>query len=103
MRRWRRARRRVGNLQGIRFRLASALAIALAPIRLLSAVQSRAAYLAIIEQARLAGADSVILGCTEIGLLLDPSDLPLPGYDSTTIHADAAVRFALGETLHQAA
>ncbi len=64
---------------------------------------SRAAYIAIIEEAHAAGADSVILGCTEIGMLLDPTALPLPGYDSTTIHADAAVRFALGETLTQAA
>ena len=45
MRRWRRARRRAGNIHGIRFRLATALAIALAPILLLSAVQSRAAFL----------------------------------------------------------
>ena len=64
---------------------------------------SRAAYLDIVENARAAGADSVILGCTEIGLLLDPSRLPLPGYDSTTIHADAAVRFALGDSLVRAA
>lgn len=45
MRRWRRARR-AGNVQGIRFRLATALAIALAPILILSAIQSRAAFLA---------------------------------------------------------
>ncbi|MBJ3786783.1 aspartate/glutamate racemase family protein [Devosia sediminis] len=64
---------------------------------------SRRAYLSIIDKARAGGADSVILGCTEIGLLLDPEALPLPGYDSTTIHADAAVRFALGENLSQAA
>lgn len=64
---------------------------------------SRDAYLGIIDEARKAGADSVILGCTEIGLLLDPSALPLPGYDSTTLHADAAVRFALGSSLVQAA
>jgi aspartate racemase len=64
---------------------------------------SRAAYLDIVKNARAAGADSVILGCTEIGLLLDPSRLPLPGYDSTTIHADAAVRFALGDSLVRAA
>ena len=64
---------------------------------------SRAAYLDIVEKARAAGADSVILGCTEIGLLLDPSRLPLPGYDSTTIHADAAIRFALSGSLVQAA
>ncbi|MHA6296944.1 aspartate/glutamate racemase family protein [Devosia sp. CAU 1758] len=59
--------------------------------------EARDAYLDIVEAARTAGADSVILGCTEIGLLLDPRALPLPGYDSTTIHADAAVRFALDE------
>ena len=64
---------------------------------------ARRDYLALIEKARAEGADSVILGCTEIGLLLDPDALPLPGYDSTTIHADAAVRFALSDTLEQAA
>lgn len=56
---------------------------------------SREKLLAIIEKARGEGADSVILGCTEICLILDPAKLPLPGYDSTTIHADAAVAFAL--------
>ena len=64
---------------------------------------ARRDYLALIEKARAEGADSVILGCTEIGLLLNPDALPLPGYDSTTIHADAAVRFALSDTLEQAA
>ena len=64
---------------------------------------SRTAYLDIIDEAKKAGADSVILGCTEIGLLLDPSNLPLPGYDSTTIHADAAIRFALSDSLVRAA
>ena len=53
--------------------------------------------------ARASGADSVILGCTEIGLLLDPDTLPLPGYDSTILHADAAVRFALDDAAAQAA
>lgn len=60
-------------------------------------------YLTLIERAKAEGADSVILGCTEIGLLLDPNALPLPGYDSTIIHADAAVRFALSDTLERAA
>lgn len=58
--------------------------------------QSRARMIAIIEKARAEGADSVILGCTEICLLLDPARLPLPGFDSTAIHAEAAVDFALG-------
>lgn len=56
---------------------------------------SREAYVAIIEKARQAGADCVILGCTEICLLLDPDSLPLPGFDSTTIHSRAAADFAL--------
>ena len=64
---------------------------------------SRARYLAIIEAARGRGIDSVILGCTEISLLVDPDALPLPGYDSTAIHADAAVRFALSDGMEQAA
>lgn len=64
---------------------------------------SRARYLAIIEAAKEQGVDSVILGCTEISLLVDPANLPLPGYDSTAIHADAAVRFALADRLEQAA
>jgi len=64
---------------------------------------SRQRYLEIVGKARDRGVDSVILGCTEISLLVDPRGLPLPGYDSTAIHADAAVRFALGETLDCAA
>ena len=43
---------------------------------------------------RAAGADSVILGCTELDLSIAPGDLPLPGFDSTHIHARAAVDFA---------
>ena len=59
---------------------------------------SRERATAMIEKAKKAGADSVILGCTEICLLLDPECLPLPGIDSTTIHARAAVGFALRGT-----
>lgn len=57
---------------------------------------SRGALMALIERARADGADAVILGCTEICLILDPARLPLPGFDSTAIHAEAAVEFALG-------
>lgn len=57
---------------------------------------SHARMIALIEAARLQGADCVILGCTEICMLLDPDALPLPGFDSTAIHAKAAVDFALG-------
>ena len=58
---------------------------------------SRRAFEAVVERGRAAGADSVILGCTEIGLLVRPGALALPGFCSTEIHAAAAVRFALGE------
>ncbi|RIY02759.1 amino acid racemase [Aureimonas flava] len=56
---------------------------------------SRRELMAIVERGVAAGADSVILGCTEIVLSLDPDALPVPGFDSTAIHAAAAARFAL--------
>ena len=65
--------------------------------------ESREAVRAVIAEGRRAGADSVILGCTEICLLIDPAAQVLPGFDSTDIHAEAAVRFALGETIAEAA
>lgn len=40
-------------------------------------------------------ADGIILGCTELGLLLKPEDLPAPTFDTTEIHARAAMDFAL--------
>lgn len=57
---------------------------------------SRALLVSIIEQAKALGADSVIFGCTEICMILEADQLPLPGFDSTAIHVDAAVAFALG-------
>lgn len=57
---------------------------------------SRSALSRMIEEGKANGADSVIFGCTEIGLILDPAALPLPAFDSTLIHAEAAVRFGLG-------
>ncbi len=57
---------------------------------------SREVLLGLIQEARLGGADSVIFGCTEICMILDPGSMPLPGFDSTAIHSEAAVRFALG-------
>jgi aspartate racemase len=58
---------------------------------------SRAAFQAIIARNAAKGADAVILGCTEIGLLLNQSQIPLPAFDSTLLHASAAVDFALSE------
>ncbi len=61
---------------------------------------SRARLIGIIEQEKLKGADSVILGCTEICLLLNPELLPLPGFDSTAIHARAAVDFSIARAIY---
>ncbi|MCV6584553.1 MAG: aspartate/glutamate racemase family protein [Marinibacterium sp.] len=65
--------------------------------------RSRQNYARIVEDARADGADAVILGCTEISLLVGPSDLALPCFDSTEIHARAAIRFALGQAKARAA
>lgn len=65
--------------------------------------ESRAALQKIIARGVAAGADSVILGCTEICLLLDANGLIVPGFDSTDIHAQAAVQFALAPALQAVA
>jgi len=56
---------------------------------------SRADYVAIIERLRKRGVEGVILGCTEIPLLIRPRDVPIPVFDTTALHAKAAVDFAL--------
>jgi aspartate racemase len=55
---------------------------------------SRKLYLDIIARGKARGADSVILGCTEICLLVGPEHVDLPVFDSTLLHADAAIEFA---------
>ena len=57
--------------------------------------ESRAQFKNIIRGLAEKGAESVILGCTEIGLLISQVDSILPVHDSTRIHALAAVEFAL--------
>ncbi len=57
--------------------------------------ESRAGYVRVIEAFQQAGAQAVILGCTEIGLLIKPEDSPLPVFDTTFIHAQAAIDLAL--------
>jgi aspartate racemase len=52
-------------------------------------------YLDIVAKGKAAGADSVILGCTEIGLLVSAEDFDIPTFDSTLLHADAAVDISL--------
>ncbi|MEL7022180.1 MAG: aspartate/glutamate racemase family protein [Pseudomonadota bacterium] len=56
---------------------------------------SRSAYQEIIERAVSDGADSVILGCTEIGLLIEQQGFEIPVFDTTTLHVDAALNFML--------
>lgn len=57
--------------------------------------QSKECYLNIINKLYLQGAQAIILGCTEIALLVSQNDTDIPLYDTTAIHADAAVKFAL--------
>lgn len=52
-------------------------------------------YIRIIQELKDKGAQAVIFGCTEIGLLLSETDSPLPVYDTTVIHATKAAEEAL--------
>lgn len=58
---------------------------------------SRRTYQAIIANLQTADAQGVILGCTEIGLLIREKDSIIPTFDTTTLHAIAAVDYALQE------
>jgi aspartate racemase len=57
---------------------------------------SRQAFVDVARLLAEEGADCLVLGCTEVGMLLDERNAPLPIFDTTLIHADAAVNFALG-------
>ena len=57
---------------------------------------SRAAYLEIVDSLAGQGAQGIILGCTEIGLLIQADDTDVPLFDTTAIHAEQAVEAALG-------
>jgi aspartate racemase len=56
---------------------------------------SRARFEEVVSELEGMGAQGVILGCTEIGLLLRPEDVTLPLFDTTRLHAEAAAAFAL--------
>lgn len=58
---------------------------------------SRERYLAIIEELARSGAEAVILGCTEIALLVQQEMTGVPLYDTTALHCEAAVEMALNE------
>jgi len=56
---------------------------------------SRTEYLRIVDGLAASGAEAVILGCTEIGLLIGQADTRIPLYDTTEIHASKAVDWAV--------
>jgi aspartate racemase len=58
---------------------------------------SRQVYQQIMQRLVDRGAEGIILGCTEIMLLIGQKDCPVPLFDTTAIHVEAALEFALGE------
>ena len=56
---------------------------------------SRAAYLRVIAQLQARGAQGILLGCTELGLIVSKEDVTLPLFDTTVIHANKALALAL--------
>lgn len=59
--------------------------------------ESRIAYQEAVGRLVARGAQGVVLGCTEIELLIGPDDVPVPTFPTTALHAAAAVRAALAE------
>ena len=60
-------------------------------------VETKNKFLDIIDKLKSEGADGVVFGCTEFSILINPADCSIPIFDTTTIHAKAAVNFALSE------
>lgn len=58
--------------------------------------ESKRAFLAVIDHLTAQGAQGVILGCTEIGLLISQQDTKTRLFDTTLIHAEKAALYALG-------
>ena len=60
--------------------------------------ESKSKYLDVVKRVRETdGIDSIIFGCTEVGLLIDQNDFDIPAFDTTELHAKAALDFALAE------
>jgi aspartate racemase len=57
--------------------------------------ETKRRYITIIDELALKGAQGIILGCTEIPLLIKQADCNLPLFDTVSIHVDAAIQFAL--------
>ena len=60
---------------------------------------SRAAARTMLADMARQGMEAIILGCTELSLLIEPADTPLPLYDTTRLHAEAILAFAQGQKL----
>ncbi len=58
---------------------------------------TRQRYLTIINELIQSGAEAIILGCTEIPILVKQKDCPVPLFDTRLIHASAVVNFAPGD------
>ena len=59
--------------------------------------ESRRDFVRIIRDLKEKGAEAVVLGCTEIGLLVRQKDSPLPVFDTTILHAEKAAAFAVSD------
>jgi aspartate racemase len=59
------------------------------------AAETKAKFMSIIEKLVEEGAQGIVFGCTEISSLIKPEECPVPVFDTTVIHATAAVEFAL--------
>jgi aspartate racemase len=59
------------------------------------APESRAEYQRVMADLAALGAQAIILGCTEISMLIGPKDIDLPTFDTTRLHARCAVEWAL--------
>lgn len=59
--------------------------------------ESKAEYLRVIRDMQLRGAEAILLGCTELGLIVSQTDVSLPLFDTTVIHANKAAGLALAE------
>jgi aspartate racemase len=69
----------------------------------ISTEASRASFERIAQRLAAQGADCLILGCTEVGMLLNSSNVSVPVFDTTQIHVAAAAEFALADVSRKAA
>jgi aspartate racemase len=60
-------------------------------------VQTKKSYISIINNLVANGAEGIVLGCTEIPMLISQDDVSVPVFDTTKIHSMAAVEFALSK------